>query len=616
MLASPCPRVTCAALVALLLALPHPGHGSGGPPTVGIYGVWEGSFTNTGTFANPFDFEQIRLTATFVSPSNRNIVCTGFYDGDGAGGQAGTTWKVRFMGDELGTWRYTTAWSDATPGTHGFFYVLGSNRLSPVRIDPDRPHLFRYKSGGPIFWNGESEWFFLSDDFTQQERFDAIDFLSQYTVNNLLMTLVNDQDHDVFPWQGPRGDLDRSRFNLERLRKWEQVIERLGERGIAADLWFYSDDSTSLIPSAYSFEEDLFFEYLVARFAAYSNVQWNLALEFQEYRDAAWVDSRAQLVRDADPWDHILAVHEIPGTNYSFPGHPNLDRTSLQFWSSPSIMNDKVVFNRMNTEQAGRPIPVVFDEFFIEGDAGANGDLTRFRQGCWAIALGGGFYRAASLGWWIGPPYQQQQHFEIAQHVADLMVQVPFWDLEPANERTSSGFASLDAGDAILVYLPDGGSATVDLNGFSGSLEVVWYNPRTGDRTDGAPVAGGGPVGFSAPDANDWVLYVYDPEEVPPASATDGDAPGDQPILRDPAPNPAAGRARLGLFLPRESMIDAGLYDIAGSAVRSILRGTSFPAGEHTLELEVGDLPAGVYWCRVQTGSGLRSRKLLVLQGR
>jgi hypothetical protein len=308
-------------------------------------------------------------------------------------------------------------------------------------------------------------------------------------------------------------------------------------------------------------------------------------------------------------------VHEIPGTNYSFPGHPNLDRTSLQFWSSPGVLNNKATVQRVLTEQAGRPIPAVIDEFFIEGDAGAAGDLVRFRQGCWAIVLGGGFYRAASLGWWIGPPYTQQAHFEIAERVAAFMVTVPFWKLEPANGRTTSGFASVDAGTAILVYLMSGGVATVDLAGFSGTLDVVWYNPRTGERSEGAPVAGGGPDFFTAPDGNDWVLYVSDPEEIPPAGTPAGDAFGDQAVLHLPVPNPAVRRARIGFFLPRESRIDLELYGLAGASVRSVLRRAACPAGEHTVELEVGDLPTGVYWCRLQAGAQVRSQKLLVLRG-
>jgi hypothetical protein len=607
-------RVAPVLLLLLTFVLPGAGYGAAGPPSVGIYEMWEGSFTNVHPYQNPFNFDEIRLTATFRSPTHRQVVCTGFHDGNGSGGQTGTVWKVRFMGDEFGTWTYTTTWSDGTPGANGFFYVTSSNNLGLLRIDPQRPHQFRYQSGAPVFWNGETEWFFLSDSFTQQARLEAIDFLSQYSVNSLMMQLVNDYDFDVFPWLGTRFNMDQRRFNLARLHQWDEVIETLGERGITADLWFYADDSGSLLPPAYSFEEDLLFEYLIARFAAYSNVLWNLALEFQEYRNATWVTSRAQLVRDADPWDHILAVHEIPGTNYSFPGHPNLDRTSLQFWDSAATLNGKAIFHRTLTEQAGRPIPIVIDEFFIEGDAGGAGDLTRFRQCSWAIVLGGGYYRAASLGWWIGAPYYEQHHFEIAQHVADFMTTVPFWELEPANARTSNGYASLDAGAAILVYLPSGGSTTLSLTGFSGSLEVVWYNPRTGARIEGAPVGGGGPVGFTAPDTNDWVLYVYDPDEVPSADVAGGGGADQLSILRVPEPNPAGDRTRIRFVLGVDSRVELGLYGLSGAVVRRVLDGAQYPPGEHAVEVELKDLPTGLYWCRMRAGTEALSQKLLVFR--
>jgi hypothetical protein len=59
-----------------------------------------------------------------------------------------------------------------------------------------------------------------------------------------------------------------------------------------------------------------------------------------------------------------------------------------------------------------------------------------------------------------------------------------------------------------LVYLPEGGSVTVDLAGSEGALVVEWFDPKTGKTTDGESIAGGAARQFTAPFAGDAVLYL------------------------------------------------------------------------------------------------------------
>jgi len=59
-----------------------------------------------------------------------------------------------------------------------------------------------------------------------------------------------------------------------------------------------------------------------------------------------------------------------------------------------------------------------------------------------------------------------------------------------------------------LVYLPEGGTVQVDLNGSEGSLAVEWFNPKTGNTTAGENAAGGSSQQFRAPFAGDAVLYL------------------------------------------------------------------------------------------------------------
>ena len=78
----------------------------------------------------------------------------------------------------------------------------------------------------------------------------------------------------------------------------------------------------------------------------------------------------------------------------------------------------------------------------------------------------------------------------------------------PHGELASTGFCLAEPGRVYLVYLPNGGRATVDLAAASGPLAVEWMNPADGASVDGGKVEGGASREFDAPFDGDAVLFV------------------------------------------------------------------------------------------------------------
>jgi hypothetical protein len=78
----------------------------------------------------------------------------------------------------------------------------------------------------------------------------------------------------------------------------------------------------------------------------------------------------------------------------------------------------------------------------------------------------------------------------------------------PHNELASTGYCLANPGVEYLVYLPNGGQATVDLSAASGALAMEWFNPNTDAATDGGTITGGGRQTLSAPFGGDAVLYI------------------------------------------------------------------------------------------------------------
>jgi hypothetical protein len=79
----------------------------------------------------------------------------------------------------------------------------------------------------------------------------------------------------------------------------------------------------------------------------------------------------------------------------------------------------------------------------------------------------------------------------------------------PHGELASRGYALVKPGSQYLVFIPEGGSVTVNLSAVSGNLGVEWLNPATGVVTQAGTVAGGASRTLSAPFSGDAVLFLH-----------------------------------------------------------------------------------------------------------
>jgi len=119
--------------------------------SVGKYAKEELSVGLGTNYSNPYDPSVIDLSATFTSPTGKVWKVNGFYDGTG--------WKVRFAGNETGTWTYTVTAVDATGTTTspgGTFGVATSAYHGWVRIAPNKRFL-AYDDGTSFFGIGACE---------------------------------------------------------------------------------------------------------------------------------------------------------------------------------------------------------------------------------------------------------------------------------------------------------------------------------------------------------------------------------------------------------------------------------------------------------------------------
>jgi hypothetical protein len=81
----------------------------------------------------------------------------------------------------------------------------------------------------------------------------------------------------------------------------------------------------------------------------------------------------------------------------------------------------------------------------------------------------------------------------------------------PLGNNISKLLNSLGLHRNPLVYLPADSVVRVDLSAAVGELTVEWFDPLTGNIIMGKSVSGGTSQSFTAPFANDAVLYIHAP---------------------------------------------------------------------------------------------------------
>ncbi len=257
---------------------------------------------------NPF--RDVWLRARCVQGS-RQVLVDGFYDGAG-------TYRVRFMPDAEGPWemvtessspaldgrRYAFTCIPARPGVHG-----------PVRVS-DTFH-FRFDDGTAYYPVGTTCYAWLHQPLELQER--TLESLRGAPFNKLRMTvfpkhyIYNHNEPPLYPFErSPEGENDHTRPNPAFFQHLEKRIGELGALGIEADLILWHPyDRWGYVRMSHA--DDLhYLRYVVARLAAYRNVWWSMANEYDftlGWKTMGHWDALFQELAQRDPYQHLRSIH-------------------------------------------------------------------------------------------------------------------------------------------------------------------------------------------------------------------------------------------------------------------------------------------------------------------
>jgi hypothetical protein len=309
---------------------------------------------------NPFI--DVLLTARFFQDET-SIEVDGFYDGGGV-------YRLRFLPEKQGAWQFVTKSNKPElDGQKGEFEVTApkGNNHGPVRVA--NTFHFAYADGIPYKQVGTTCYVWNHQPAELQAK--TLETLATAPFNKLRFCVFpkryrwNENEPELYPFEGtPPRTWDTERFNPKFFQHLDKCVLDLQKLGIEADIILLHpyDDGHWGFDRMTPVEDDRYLKYVVSRLAAYRNVWWSLANEYDfmdKKREEDW-ERVGQLVAAADPFEHLLSIHN--GKRLFNQTRPWLTHASIQ--------NGAAVEEPARAELFRDPYrkPIVFDEVKYEGD--------------------------------------------------------------------------------------------------------------------------------------------------------------------------------------------------------------------------------------------------------
>lgn len=300
----------------------------------------------------PDDFVRVDVQGSFEM-NGKEITVKGFYAGD-------STYIVRYLPMESGVCRYRITGvvetegeitcEPAADGIHGM-----------VRA---RDMHFQYEDGTYFYPFGTTVYALMhQEDVLVEETMESLKAAPFNKVRFCVFPKHYDFNHNEPPVYAFEKKEDGSGWDVTRpcfafWERLEKVLVQMGKIGIQADLiLFHPYDRWGF--AAMPQEDNLIYlDYLMRRLAAFPNVWWSLANEYdlcgaKSVKD--WEEIE-EYVAEQDAYHHLLSCHNC-FKNWDFT-RPNVTHASIQ----------SKVLNKVSEWRRQYNKPVVIDECCYEGN--------------------------------------------------------------------------------------------------------------------------------------------------------------------------------------------------------------------------------------------------------
>jgi hypothetical protein len=265
--------------------------------TIGLYDKFEVGLAMKADYSNPFDPDQIDISADFTSPSDKHWPINGFYSS-----AAGAVWKVRFSPDEAGVWRYSMHVRDRSgeaTSEKRSFTAVPSGYHGALIVAQNRRYL-QYRDGTSFY--GVGLWY--NDAYSgfdagrvKPEELDRLKGLGVNFISSFITPLETQAT-------GP------GRYDQNICGRLDQLLELCEQKNIelSLNIWFHAYLSETVWGAGnIRWETNPYQQVTTAKDFYRSAAAWTLQEKLYRYMIARWGYSRSLGI-----W---FIIDEINGTD-------------------------------------------------------------------------------------------------------------------------------------------------------------------------------------------------------------------------------------------------------------------------------------------------------------
>lgn len=349
-----------------------------------------------------------------------------------------------------------------------------------IIVDPENPRWLKYQSGGPFFLAGpgDPEGFLYrgsrnADGTRDGDQFELINKLKGTGANSIYLMAVRSHGGDGDATQNPFIDNDDTQaLNQAVLDQWEAWFTEMDNNGIVIYFFFYDDDSKIWSGDTVDNLERNFLETLVNRFEHHKNLIWVIAEEYAEEYTPARISNIAEVIRNADDHDHVIAVHKNSGLNFDeFADDPNIDQFAIQYNKSDAdVLHEGMKTAWQNAE--GK-----YNLNMSEAGNYGSGKTARLKN--WAIAMGGAYVMILFMD------IESTATSDLVDlgRLSEFMESTNFNDMAPHDELALSDtqYVLASPGDSYIAYTSDYSSGMGLIGMEAGEYTFKWFDPQSGN---------------------------------------------------------------------------------------------------------------------------------------
>jgi len=450
-------KLTIAAFSAILFLT----HVPSAADQVERWGIFEITLKGP-SHGNPFT--DVQLTAEFKQ-GDAVFRPEGFYDGDGV-------YKIRFMPNAPGKWSYVTKSNhNALDGKKGDFVCVQPSGGNHGPVIVTNTHYLAHADGTPHFSVGTTcyAWPHQGDTLEQQ----PLETLKTAPFNKMRMCVFpkdyayNKNEPPLYPFQGkPLKNWDYSRFNPAFWRHFEQRVADLMALGMEADIILFHPYDRWGYASMNAQADEHYLRYAVARLAAYRNVWWSFANEFDFMKSkkmADW-DRFFQIVQKHDPYNRLRGIHN--GRDWYDHTKPWVTHASIQSSNFSNVLELRRKYNK----------PLLYDECRYEGDIPQGwGNITakQMVRNFWLGTISGAYVghgetykHPQDILWWSKGGVLHGQSPERIHFLRRIMAEAPVFATLIPDDTIAKGRVVLHRpGEFYMVYFPTPADLVLNLPG-------------------------------------------------------------------------------------------------------------------------------------------------------